>query len=73
MAERKAKFTHRLVEEPAADGPDEIWVWDTDLAGFGLRVKPSRVKAYVVQYRNVQRRPRKIMIGRHGIISSLGE
>ena len=69
MAGRKAKLTKRLVEQLVADGPDEIWVWDMELPGFALRIKPSGIKAYVVQYRNAHRRPRKITLGRHGVMT----
>jgi hypothetical protein len=69
MVPRKAKLTKRLVEDLTVEGGRERWVWDSDLPGFALRVKPSGIKAYVVQYRNAQRRPRKITLGRHGVIT----
>ncbi len=69
MAQRKVKLTKRLVETLTAEGGCERWIWDKELPGFGLRVKPSGVKAYVVQYRNAQRRPRKITLGRHGVLT----
>ncbi len=48
--ERKLKLTKRAIDqvEPQAR---RLVVWDTELAGFGLRVEPSGAKAYIVRYR----------------------
>ena len=46
----KTRITKRVVDQTvAADG--EHFVWDADLVGFGLRVRPSGAKSYVVKYR----------------------
>jgi integrase len=46
----RSRITKRLVDglEP---GELEYFSWDSDLAGFGLRVQPSGAKSYVVKYR----------------------
>ena len=43
--------------------------WDRDLAGFGVRVQPSGAKVYIVQSRGPDG-PRRIALGRHGVISA---
>ena len=45
------KLTKRTIDGLAPAGTDYI-VWDTDLRGYGLRVKPSGAKSFLVQYRN---------------------
>ena len=45
----------------------ETILWDTNLAGFGLRIKPNGTKSYVIQYRTRSSgRSRRKTIGRHG-------
>lgn len=66
----QAKNSKRIVDNAAPDGGQDLWVWDTELRGFGLRVRPSGHKAYVVEYRpgsggrSVQKR--RFTIGAHG-------
>lgn len=50
-------------------GEKDVFLWDTEVRGFGLRVKPSGTKTYFIQYRNAQRRTRKMSIGQHGALA----
>ena len=59
------KLTKRFVDSVAPTTRD-IVLWDTELPRFGLRVKPSGVMTYVVQYRNSAGRTRKLKLGRVG-------
>ena len=60
----RAKLTKRCVDA-ARPGTKVQILWDTDLAGFGLKVTKAGTKIYVLQYR-FNRRLRRYTIGRHG-------
>jgi integrase len=64
------KITKRFIDglEPDRSGHD-VFKWDAgdgSLKGFGVRVKPSGVASYFVQYRNQERRTRRLVLGRVG-------
>ncbi len=62
------KLTKRTVDaaKPLADGREYV-LWDGGLPGFGLRIKPSGVRSYIIQYRNREGHSRKLTLGRHGV------
>jgi hypothetical protein len=63
------KITKRSVEDLALPGPGKrSHLWDDTLKGFGVRVTPTGVRSYVVQYRIGGRgsSTRTYTIGRHG-------
>lgn len=64
------KLTKRTVDatKPAAA---DLFLWDDELPGFGLRVWPSGRKVYVAQYRLGGRgsRTRRLTIGAHGVLT----
>ena len=62
------KLTKRVVDgaEPAKG---ELFLWDDEIPGFGLRVKASGAKSFLVQYRNANGRSRRLTLGRYGILT----
>lgn len=61
------KLTKRAVDALKAEAKD-YFVWDDQIAGFGVRVMPSGAKTYQAQYRKGGR-TRRVSIGRHGNIT----
>ena len=66
------RITKRLVDSlhPA---DREIITWDDEIPGFGIRVTPKGVKAYILKYRAGHGRAapvRKPTIGRHGALTA---
>ena len=67
MTSRIPKLTKRSVDAIRANGSDAVY-WDGELTGFGLRVRASGRKKYVVQTR-IRGRLRWFTIGPHGPVS----
>ena len=66
----QAKITKRVVDTATAVRDNQLWVWDVELEGFGLRVRPNGRKTYVLEYRPGRRgrstQKRRVTIGTHG-------
>ncbi len=63
-----ARITKRVVDGLRPVEKD-IWIWDEEVHGFGVRVKPSGRKSYLVQYRNHYGTTKKITLGQHGVLT----
>ena len=64
-----SKLTKRVVDALRPDPKRDVFKWDAGdgaLKGFGVRVKPSGVASYLVQYRNNEGRTRRLVLGRVG-------
>lgn len=61
------KLTKRVVDSIRPSGADKK-IFDSQLPGFHVRVKPSGTKSYALKYR-VAGRQRNVTIGRHGVIT----
>jgi integrase len=64
------KLTKRVIDatKPASD--HDVFRWDAELRGFGLRVKPTGVKSYIIQYRTMTGISRRVTIGQHGRLTA---
>jgi hypothetical protein len=63
------KITKRIVDSLRPKADCDVFAWDRELRGFGVRVKPSGVKTYLVQYRNAEGRTRRLVLGQHGVLA----
>jgi integrase len=67
------KITKSLVDAITVTGADQF-IWDEGkgaLAGFGIRVQPSGVASYLIQYRNADGATRRMVLGRVGVLTPI--
>ena len=64
------KLTKRAIDEIVPLPSGDLYVWDSDVPGFGLRIKPSGVRSFMVQYRNASGVSRRLTLGKHGILTA---
>jgi integrase len=66
------RITKRTVDALAAPSRD-LFVWDDELAGFGVKMTPAGRKTYVLQYRlpGLGRRgfAKRVSLGEHGVLT----
>jgi len=63
------KLTKRIVDAMQQNAQRDIFAWDSEVRGFGLRLKPSGTKTFLIQYRNAERRTRRFVIGQYGVLT----
>jgi integrase len=63
------KLTKRTIATLKPDRRRDTFLWDGELRGFGVRVKPSGTKTFIIQYRNVEGRTRRCVIGQYGVLT----
>lgn len=64
-----SKLTKRVVDAIRPEAARDVFVWDSELRGFGVRMKPSGAAAWVVQYRNAHQRTRRLVLGKVGVLT----
>lgn len=66
----RARISKRTVDSLKPTEKDS-YLWDTELAGFGVKLTPKGLAVYLVQYRLGGRRgrTRRVTLGRHGAIT----
>jgi integrase len=46
-----------------------IFLWDKELRGFGCKIEGAGTKSFILQYRNSEKRKRRIVLGRFGVMT----
>lgn len=64
-----AKITKRTVDALKPKPGRDAFLWDGELKGFGVRMKPSGAAAFLIQYRNAEGRTRRQVIGKVGTLT----
>ena len=69
MARFKTKTISKRTVDALKVDKDTLF-WDSELAGFGVRVHPTGRKVYVVQTRADGKAAKRVTVGRHGVITA---
>ena len=64
-----AKLTKRSVEALSRPATGQTFLWDGELRGFGVRIGSSGQKTFVLQYRTVTGKSRRVKLGRFGVLT----
>jgi integrase len=62
------KLTQAVVAKLKPRASD-VFAWDDELPGFGVRVKPSGVRSFCIQYRDKGGRSRRYTFSRYGVLT----
>lgn len=63
------KLTKRILEAVKPDPSSDVYLWDDELAGYGLRIKPTGIRSFFVQYRNSKGASRRMTLGKFGVLT----
>lgn len=63
------KLTKRFIDTLKPVPGRDVVAWDSELRGFGVRVKPSGATSYLIQYRNADERSCRLTLGKAGTLT----
>ena len=63
------KITKRVVDALKPAGRKDVFVWDIELRGFGVRMKPSGAASFLLQYRILQGQTRRLAFAKVGTLT----
>jgi integrase len=63
------KLTKRALDNANPHPTRDVFLWDDEVPGFGLRIKSSGVRSFIVQYRNGSGISRRMTLGKFGVLT----
>lgn len=63
------RLTKKMVVDAQPVRGQVIFLWDRELRGFGCKIEGAGTKSFILQYRNSEKRKRRIVLGRFGIMT----
>lgn len=64
------KLTKRVIDALAPDPSGrDVFVWDSELKGFGVRMKPTGSASFLTQYRTPQGKTRRLAFAKVGVLT----
>lgn len=63
------KLTKRFIDALKPTPGRDVVAWDSELRGFGVRLKPSGATSYMIQYRNAVDRSCRLTVGNAGTLT----
>lgn len=63
------KVTKRFFDQLRPFAGKDVVVWDSELRGFGVQVKPTGSGSFILQYRNAEGRSRRLTLGAVGVFT----
>lgn len=64
-----AKLTKQEIDAFPVPADKEVFLWDDEVERFGLRVKPSGTRTFLIQYRNKHGKTRRLSLGKYGTLT----
>jgi integrase len=63
------KLTKRALDALKPSPAHDVFLWDDELPGFGVRIKSSGIRSFIVQYRNSSGASRRMTLGKFGVLT----
>jgi integrase len=63
------RLTKRSLDAVKPKPAHDVFLWDDEVSGFGLRIKSSGVRSFIVQYRNGSGVSRRMTLGKFGVLT----
>lgn len=63
------RLTKKMIVEAQPVRGQVTFLWDKELRGFGCKIEGAGTKSFILQYRNSEKRKRRIVLGRFGVMT----